>query len=56
MHSLLVEGGVAELKKLEIKSPDQCILLIHGVTGTKSGTVNTVVTVPCPTALTSELA
>ena len=45
------EVGVASLKNFEIWSPNQCFSLIHGVAGAKSGTVNTVVTVPCPTLL-----
>ena len=44
-------GGMAEPKILEIWSPNQGILLIHGVLGANSGTVNTVVTVPCATPL-----
>ena len=44
-------GVVAEPKILEFYIPDQCILFIHGVSGAKSGTVNTVVTVPCATPL-----
>ena len=42
---------MAEPKNLENKSPNQCILLIHGVLGSNSGTVNTIVTVPCATPL-----
>ena len=42
---------VAEAKILEILMPDQCILLIYRVLGANSGTVNTVVTVPCATPL-----
>ena len=42
---------MAEPKMLEIQSPNQCIILIHGVLGAKSGTGNTVVTVPCATPL-----
>ena len=36
---------MAEPKNLETQSTSQCILLIHGVLGANSGTVNTVVTV-----------
>ena len=34
-------GVVAEPKMLEFSIPDQCIWLIHRVSGAKSGTVNT---------------
>ena len=43
---------MAEPKISEIDCPKLCILFIHRVTGPKRGTVNTVVTVPCPTPLT----
>ena len=36
---------------METESPNQCILLIHMILGAKSGMVNAVVTVPCPTSL-----
>ena len=44
-------GGGTPLNIFKIGRPNQCLLLTCGVLGTKTGAVNTIVTVACPTLL-----